>query len=292
MKMKTFKLITVGLLAATTLFSCQNEDAASDLAPVPENTTQTVPEVDNSSIPADIIQKLSDRGFDTDQQIIKDEDGYIVEGDILVEPINLIDDIIGPDTEGSIEKQYRDRQLVRCSRVRNIRVKNNVGRNTDKPVRNAIRDWNRINGSFIRLTLVTRGRADININFKRNDSGIATPPRNGRPGPTIRIDPEVYRFESRRLRTENNNFSSNFSRAYRFVIRHELSHCLGFRHGNRSEGGRVLIPGTPRNNNFSVLDQPVSIVDIFRQSGRSFTNNDKKAIRKVYGGSARSNLCF
>ncbi len=278
--MKKLKLITVGMFAMTALFSCQNEDT-DDLS-TENSPTETVAEIINSSIPADIIQRLKEMDFDTDQEIKEVENGYVVEGDMIITHEALTDtQQVGPEVDG-IEKQFRHIEIVRCSRARNIRVRNNLS-GVNAQVRNAINDWNRVNGSFLRFNLVTGGNADININFVSGDSGISTAPFNGRAGATIEIDPGVWRNATR---------PNEFGRAFRYVIRHELGHCVGFRHSNRNEGGRVRIPGVPAQDNQSIMNQASSLAEIVRLRNRNLSGNDQTALRRVYGGSAQDNICF
>ncbi|WP_010523093.1 M57 family metalloprotease [Aquimarina agarivorans] len=282
--MKLLKFITLGVFTASLLISCQKEPI--DDLETSDAFSETFPKGNNASIASEDLLKLKDLDFDTEQEIIKTEDGYVVEGDMLIPFEHLEPETLGPEEEG-IEKQHRHIQIVRCSRARNIRVKNNL-RGVDQPVRNAIADWNRVNGSFLKFTLVKSGRADITISFKRNDSGVATHPRNGRPGPTIKIDPGKWRNFIKRIRS-----NAPFGRAFRYVIRHELGHCIGFRHSNRSsERGRVRIPGVPSQDVSSIMNQAFSQSHVLNLSTMNLSNNDKKALRKLYGGSARSNICF
>ncbi len=276
--LKLFVAISISILA----IQCnkENDDINSD-----ETSNVEVSEL-NSSIPKEVLTKLKGAGFDTNQEIIKSDDGYVVEGDMIITESYL--DEIDSDSlalgDNNIAKQaYARGHLVRCSRVRDITVKNNL-RDFDGPIRAALNDWNRVNGSFLRFRLVSRGRVDVNINRKRGQIGIAALPSGGKPGRFIDLDPALLR------RSVNRN---QLNATVRFIIRHELGHIIGFAHTNIDDSvPKVTVPGTPRADNKSIMNGAGSLANIVRVRNLSFSGNDKKALRKLYGGSARNNVCF
>ncbi len=275
--MKLTKVISLNLLIVLSLFSCQKDDIGKEL----NNDAPTIIEAENSLIPEEDLLKIKALGFDISQPITKEEEGYVVEGDILLPLASLEQEIEGPLEEGeSIEKQFRHVEILRCFRARDVKVKINVG-GIDRHVRDAMDDWNRVNGSFLRFRVVNGGNADININFSFGELGRATFPFNGRAGAVITIDPDEWR---RRVS------GAQVNSTLRYVISHELGHCIGFRHPNRNEGGRSQVPGTPFTDSQSLMNQGSSIADIVNVRFRRLSGNDEVALRRVYGGNP--SICF
>ncbi|KAA1243513.1 M57 family metalloprotease [Aquimarina sp. RZ0] len=269
--MKHLKILTV-FAAALLMVQCQDDnDSIEDTQPI------------QAAIPEEIIKGLNTMGFNTiDYPVIKDEDkdSYIVEGDMRIATETIME--ASSDDQG-IMKQRRHNVLVRCSRVRDVKVF--ISRSDGQTlaiapqIRAAMNDWNQVNGSFARFREVNSlSDSDIQIAFTDNDNepGIADLPRNGEAGPAIQINGPLFDGVPRR------------NERLRFVIRHELGHAIGFQHTNTNEG--LQIPGTPNRDSGSTMNRQAFPVSNFQFN--NLTNADKDALRRLYGGSAADNICF
>lgn len=266
--MKKLKITAVILTALVTI-QCQNEQLEEELSKVP---TLTV----NSEIPKEVLKKLKAEGFDISIEIVKKDKGYLVEKDIFISN-EALESILEDNDNVVSAKQRRHTEILRCSIARDIKVKNTID-GIDTQVRNAINDWNRVNDSFLKFRLVD-SEEDFRIIFQKSDLGSAALPLNNKVGGRLALDPGLYDDLS----------PSERKKGIRATIRHELGHIAGLRHTNKDIG--LLIPGTPRTDNKSVMNLETSTnpADFFTGN---LSNADKKAIRKLYGGKPADNICF
>ena len=270
------KPITLLLAAALIIFvvSCKKQS--------------TTAAVNDQEISSQTLSQIKALGF-SDQNVRKDEDGYLVEGDIVLseELLNSVNDqklLRIANTE-----QYRTTNLVTSlPRVITIKV-TNLGTAFIQGADLAISRYNALNLQ-IQFQRVTSGSAAITIRgFNQPPSGgyitlgsSGFPTNNGSPYGTIKMNTNQYAYGS--------NPDVNYVGS---VIQHEIGHCVGMRHTdymNRSyscggsavnEGasnvGAILIPGTP-----SGPDANSWMLACSNGGNRTFNSNDVVALNYLY----------
>ena len=235
--------------------------------------------------PEEISQAVKDKifalGFGTSDIQIH-EDGYLVEGDIVITPEQL-NSIPEHRTLRIAEvEQYRTFNLV-AGMPRTITVSSSGSINSS--VSNAINAAiGRYNTQNLGLTFqrVSSG-GDINIKIVNGGLYIASagfPDSNGDPYPEVKFN---KRYQ---------NYSSGFLTT---VIAHEMGHCIGFRHtdymnrsfscgsggneGQETSGvGAVYIPGTATGPDAASW----MLACLSSTTDRPFNSNDKKALDYLY----------
>jgi hypothetical protein len=236
----------------------------------------------------EVKAKVQALGFST-SSIVKDEDGYKVEGDIV-----LTDELLNSTPSQSLlrianNEQYRTTNLV-TGLPRTITViVSGLGtafvQGTDQAI-------SRYNALGLRMTFrrITSGRADITVQgFNQAPSGgyitlgsSGFPTRQGNPYGTIKMNTNQYAY------------GTNPDPVYvGAVLQHEIGHCIGMRHTDymdrsyscggaySNEGasniGAILIPGTP-----SGPDANSWMLACSNGGDRTFNNNDKVALNYLY----------
>lgn len=231
-------------------------------------------------ISQDVLNKISALGF-TNKDVIKDEDGYIVEGDILLTEEHLNGAANSQFLRVGTEEQYRTFNLVTSlPRVITVSVSSQLPTFISNGVNEAI---NRYNAQSLLITF-QRVSSGGNISIvKGNGSYLASagfPTSGGNPYSQIKVN--STQLNGQPLGTVGS------------VIAHEMGHCIGFRHTdymNRAyscggspvnEGastvGAVLVPGTPSG------PDPNSWMLSCIGSGqnRPFNANDRTALAYLY----------
>lgn len=236
------KRIILFSMMACSLYSCKR--TSQDLM------------VQTDEISADTKAKISALGFGT-SNVHKTDDGYLVEGDIL-----LTDELLNSTPEQTLlrvgdEEQYRTTNLVKnLPRVIKVKV-TNLGTAFISGTDLAISRYNAL-GLKMTFQRITSGTANITIKgFNQGPSGgyitlgsSGFPTASGNPYSTIKMNTNAQAYGS--------NPDVNYVGS---VIQHEMGHCIGMRHTdyyNRAiscggavsnEGasniGAILIPGTP-----------------------------------------------
>jgi Dual-action HEIGH metallo-peptidase len=234
-------------------------------------------------ISQDILAQIRNLGF-SDENVMHDEGGYVVEGDIFL-PFDLMSQkrewttLTIANTE-----QYRTNNLVTSlPRTITVSVSNKLPSSYVSATDVAL---TRFNSENLRITFqrVSR-RADISLNkapvFAQYLASAGFPTSSGQPHNNVKINSAFL----------GNNPNQSYLAT---IIAHELGHCIGFRHTdfmNRSfscngsavnEGdggvGAIHIPGTPTG------PDPNSWMLSCIGSGqnRPFNNNDKTALAFLY----------
>jgi len=269
--MKKVKFLSGIAIMAITLIavSCQKN---SELAVYEENVS------------IEILDQIGQLGFSTDN-VIKTEDGYLVEGDILLTTTRMAELMDDVKLRVGTEEHYRTYNLISdLPRVIKVSVNKKLPSNYGAAVDEAISRYNNENLQISFQRVARRGDIDITSGPKWwNNYGIlgeaGFPSANGEPHGTIKMNSTAFK---------------NASLGYlATVIAHEMGHCIGFRHTDymdrsfscggsySNEGdagvGAVHIPGTPVNpENRSWM---LSCTD---GSNRPFTNNDQSALGYLY----------
>lgn len=269
-------LLALALLAVCvfSIVSCKKQSSAS---------TGT-----DQSISAQTLAQIKALGF-SDQNVRKDEDGYLVEDDIV-----LTDELLNSVNDQKLlrianAEQYRTTNLV-TGLPRTITVKvTSLGTAFIQGADLAISRYNALNLQ-IKFQRITSGTATINIRgFNQGPSGgfitlgsSGFPTNSGAPYGTIKMNTNAAAYGS--------NPDVNYVGS---VIQHEIGHCVGMRHTdymNRAyscggtavnEGasnvGAILIPGTP-----SGPDANSWMLACSNGGNRTFNANDVVALNYLY----------
>jgi hypothetical protein len=274
--MKNKVLLTIGLGAAVTasvLFSCT------------KNNSQ--PAKQTTAVSADVLKKISDLGFSTDE-VRKQGDNYLVEGDILLTSANLSEASTSPNLRIAENEQYRTTNLVK-SLPRTITVSvSNLPTVYATATANAVARYNAL-GLTIQFQIVSSGGNIQVIGFNEGPSGgYITLGSSG--FPTSAGDP----YNQIQMNTNAQAYGTNPDVNYlTSVLQHEIGHCIGFRHtdymnrafscgGRRSnEGsagiGAINIPGTPTK-----ADAGSWMLACSSGTDRTFNPNDVIALNYLY----------
>jgi hypothetical protein len=234
-----------------------------------------------SDVPQDVLDKVYALGF-SNKNVIKDEGGYIVEGDIFIPAERLSEAPVDAKflRIAGVE-QYRTFNLVTAlPRVITVSVSSRLPSSIVTATDEAINRYNAEN-LLITFQRVSSG-ADISI-VKGSGSYLASagfPTSGGDPYGQIKVN--TTQLSGQPLGTVAS------------VIAHEIGHCIGFRHTdymNRSfscggsavnEGagtiGAVHIPGTPTGPDSGSW----MLSCIGSGQNRPFNNNDKTALTYLY----------
>jgi hypothetical protein len=232
------------------------------------------------AVTQDVLNQISTLGFST-YGVIAIEEGFLVEGDIILTEENLHHQPTSPVLRIAETEQYRTNNLVTgCPRTITISSSGNVNTNVSSAIDNAIARYNAEN-LCLTFQRVTSG-GNINIKVVNGANYIASagfPTSGGNPYSQIKFNKQYQNWNNSTLTT---------------VFAHEIGHCIGFRHTdymdrsyscggspvNEGDGGvgAVHIPGTPTG------PDPNSwmLACIGNGINRPFNNNDQTALDYLY----------
>jgi hypothetical protein len=236
----------------------------------------------NSAIPEEVLGKIAALGFGN-KNVVKHDEGYLVEGDIVITNEQLNNRPDGKLLRVGDEEQYRTFNLVTgLPRNITVRVSSSLPSRYVTALNSAIARYNNL-GLRITFSRVTSG-GNIVISAAPSGAGYLAsagfPTSTGNPYNSIRVN-RAY------LDTWNINTVTS-------ILAHEIGHCIGFRHTdymNRAyscggspvnEGsstvGAVHIPGTPTG------PDPNSwmLACIGNGVDRPFNSNDRTALNYLY----------
>lgn len=276
--MKRNLLLGIGLsvlIAISVLFSCSKDNSS-------KTSTANKTEVSD-----DVLKNIASLGFSTDD-VHRQGDNYLVEGDILLTPANLSEVATSPTLRIADVEQYRTTNLVKnLPRTVTVSVSNlpTVYLNAATA---AVARYNALNLT-LKFQMVTSGGAIQIIGFNQGPSGgFITLGSSG--FPTSSGNP----YSQIQMNTNAQAYGSNPNLGYvTSVIQHELGHCIGFRHTdykNRAfscggardnEGtagiGAINIPGTP-----TAADAGSWMLACSSGTDRTFNANDQIALNYLY----------
>jgi hypothetical protein len=244
--MKAKHVLAVAAVCAASVFTVSSCSKEEGIAPTAEVEVS----------PA-VLTKIQALGFST-QDVKKDEDGYLVEGDIVLTDEDLA---ATPDHHDhqllrvGDEEQYQTKRLVKIpgtSRTISVRVADNLPAVYKTAVDVAIARYN-LQNLRIRFTRVAQGGEIVLTKAPAGAKYLAqagTPTIAGNPYKKIKVNSGLIG-------------EANPTTYIASIFAHELGHCIGFRHtdymnrvfscgvqtGPANEGagvsGAIQIPGTP-----------------------------------------------
>lgn len=263
----------LAMLALSMVFvSCQKEE-------------KLMPQVSQS-----VLDQIASLGFST-VGVHQVDEGYLVEGDIILTEANLREPSNSPTLLIADEEQYRTTNLVTAlPRTITVSVSGTLTSLAvwSNATNAAIARYNALPGKRLTFQRVSsKGNIDIN-GFNQGPSGgyitlgSSGFPSGGKP------------FNKIKMNTNTQAYGSNPNLDYvTSVIQHEIGHCIGFRHtdyfnralscgGSASnEGtagiGAIRIPGTPSGTDNLSFMQACS-----NGGNRTFSANDKIAMDYLY----------
>ena len=229
-------------------------------------------------ISEETLAKITGHGFGT-SDVQKVEEGYLVEGDII-----LTEEFLNIMPGGNLlriaeTEQYRTTNLVNGPRVITVDVSSQLPSSYIAATDEAIARYNAQNLTLTFQRVSSGG--DISL-VKGNGQYLASAgfPSNGSPYGQVKVN-------SRAIGNQPQSTVAS-------IIAHEMGHCIGFRHTdymNRAyscggspvnEGassvGAILIPGTPSGPDSGSW----MLSCIGSGQNRPFNNNDKTALNYLY----------
>jgi hypothetical protein len=235
--------------------------------------------VSKNEIPQSDLDAIALRGFGT-SDVIRTEDGYLVEGDIL-----LTREFLSSGTENykllriAEVEQYRTTNLVDGPRVVTVSVSSQLPASYVAATDEAIARYNAQNLTLTFQRVASNG--DIRL-VKGNGQFLASAgfPSGGDPYGQVKVN----------SRAIGNQPQSTVAT----IIAHEIGHCIGFRHTDymdrsyscggspTNEGassvGAIHIPGTPTGPDSGSW----MLSCIGSGQNRPFNNNDRTALGYLY----------
>lgn len=265
---KTLRLLASALVLATLFLSCQEDNSA----------------VSEKQISKAVLDQIWNLGF-SNENVQKIDEGYLVEGDIILTEENLNDHSDHTTLRIAETEQYRTNNLVNAPRTITVSIDTKL---TDLNGYSAALDEAiaRYNAEVLELVFVRSGSSGGDIHLKKqvgNYLASAGFPSGGNPYGLIKIN-------SNSMGQGNTTTFINFCAT---VMAHEIGHCIGFRHtdymdrsyscgtgGNEGSGGvgAVHIPGTPTGPDANSW----MLACISYNQNRPFNNNDGVALDYLY----------
>jgi Dual-action HEIGH metallo-peptidase len=245
--------------------------------------TKNVAEPPQEEISAAVMQKITDLGFGTNG-IQKTDEGYLVEGDILLtdEYLNNSNNQ-GPELVYANEEHYRTTNTVTgLPRTLTIKVSSGSPSYFSTALTEAVRRYNAENLRVRFQVVSSTSSSNITVvTFYQvsNTLGSAGFPSGGNPYSQIRMNTYWYSAST------NINYLAT-------IIAHEMGHCIGFRHtdymnrayscgtgGNEGSAGvgAIHIPGTPTGPSAGSWMLACS-----NGGNRPFTTADRTALNYLY----------
>lgn len=232
------------------------------------------------TLPGSVLAAIQRAGFSTEGIMVLD-DGYLVEGDILLRDADLVDPLWS--SLETMTEQYHTVNTVKVQGSRNIRISISMVFPVQfvNALDEAIRRFNAENLTLKFQRVASGGDIIVERGYGLYGATSGFPDRKGNPFPRIRINTSFLGKNPHPL------FIAT-------IIAHEMGHCIGFRHTdmkNRSfscggksvnegagKGGAVWIPGTA----LGAEKGSWMLACIAADADRPFTQTDKLALAYLY----------
>jgi len=266
---QTFKLFSLLVIGAVAFTSCKKDDSMAG----------------GEEISSATLSKISSHGFGT-SNVQKVEDGYLVEGDIILTE-NYLNSVPGGNHLRIAEnEQYRTTNLVNGPRTIRIGLDSKLAALPGYPeALQMVASRYDAAGIVLNFDYVTSAPYDIIfVSAGGNFLASAGFPSGGSPYGQVKVN----------TRYIGSGTSSTFVNFLATILAHEAGHCIGFRHTdymNRAyscggaatnEGassvGAILIPGTPSGPDAGSW----MLACIGQNQNRPFNNNDRTALSYLY----------
>jgi hypothetical protein len=263
----TLRLLAGTFVLAIVFLSCQNDHEAV-----------------SERIPQAVLDQIWNLGF-SNENVQKIEEGYLVEGDIILTEENLKDHSEHIHLRIAETEQYRTNNLVNSPQTITVSIDSRL---TSINGYSAALDvaLNRYNAENLGLEFERVGSSGGDIHLKKQGGNFLASagfPSGGNPYSLIKINSTL-------IGQGNTNTFINYCAT---IMAHEIGHCIGFRHtdymdrsfscntgGNEGSGGvgAVHIPGTPTDPDSGSW----MLACIGNNQNRPFNNNDKTALGYLY----------
>lgn len=232
-------------------------------------------------VTAEALNQIHELGFST-YEVQKIEEGYLVEGDIILTEDDLSSYPDAMLLRVGAEEQYHTYNLVtKTPRVITVSISNKLPSSYVAALDEALSRYNAENLELTFERVSKRGKIQFVVGTGSYLASAGFPTKNGSPYGRIKINSSYL----------GNNPDHDMLAT---IMAHEMGHCIGLRHTDYSdrsyscggspvnEGetsyGAVYIPGT------SVGPEPNSYMlsCIGQGQNRPFSNNDKTALDYLY----------
>jgi len=267
MKHMTKTICLLFFIGVVVLFSCKKEGK-----PV------------SDEVPQSVKDQISALGF-TSANAQKIDEGYLVEGDIIITPELLSNSPQSQFLRVGNEEQYRTTNLVKSlPRTITVSLDRRIPSAYGPVLTEMVNRYNALNLQVHFQQVSSGGQIVFKVAHGSYLASSGFPSSQGSPYPTVNVNTNAI----------GTGTSSTFINYAATIFAHEVGHCIGFRHTdymNRSyscggsavnEGastvGAILIPGTPSG------PDPNSwmLACIGANQNRPFNANDKTALNYLY----------
>jgi len=264
--MKTIYLLC--FIGIVVLFSCKKE-----AKPV------------SDEVPQSVKDQISALGF-TSANAQKIDEGYLVEGDIIITPELLSSSPQSQFLRIGNEEQYRTTNLVKSlPRTITVSLDQRIPSAYGAVLTEMVSRYNALNLQIHFQQVSSGGQIQFKVAHGSYLASSGFPSSTGSPYPTVNVNTSAI---------TNYSTSSTFLNFAASIFAHEVGHCIGFRHTdymNRAyscggspsnEGastvGAILIPGTPAG------PDPNSwmLACVSAGQNRPFNSNDRTALNYLY----------
>lgn len=269
---KIFLPIAAACMVALSVASCTKE--------VKTETAQT------EAISEEVLTKIYNLGFGKNN-VQKHEDGYLVEGDIILTEEALNSTPSRQLIRFGAEEQYHTFNTVKAPRAISVSMSSRLPTSYEAGLKEAIRRYNAEN---LQLTFTYAGldvNADIDL-LKGSGSYLASagfPDAAGNPYGQVKVNSQAI----------GRNPATNYLAT---ILAHEIGHCIGFRHSDWMDRS-ISCGGSPSNEGQSttgvgakhIVNTPTTptraegswmLACIGSGQNRYFNNADKYSLSYLY----------
>ena len=261
------KLTSLCLVGSILFTSCKKDD-----------TLKT------EEISQETLSQIYAHGFGTNN-VQKIEEGFLVEGDIILTPEFLAQTPGGNFLRIANNEQYRTTNIVSQNRNISLSMDSKLSAKAGYLIAlNEVAARYNAQNLTLSFTVVSSG-GDINfVNGNGQFLASAGFPTGGNPHGTVKVNAQSI----------GTGTTSTFTNFLATILAHEAGHCIGFRHTDymdrsfscggslSNEGassvGAILIPGTPAGPDAGSW----MLACVSRNENRPFNANDRTALSTVY----------